>query len=74
MDELIHPQEKLVSIFPESLKRTNFVLSWMDEDADNVIIDTDEELLVALTEMKGPVYKIVCTITGIQVRLVFYST
>ena len=46
----------------------------MDEDADNVIIDTDEELLVALTEMKGPVYKIVCTITGIQVRLVFYST
>ena len=64
----IHPQEKLISIFPEILQRANFVLSWTDEDEDNVVIDTDEELVVALTEMKGPIYKIICTVKGVKVN------
>ena len=63
----IHPQEKLISIFPEILQRAKFVLSWTDEDEDNVVIDTDEELVVALTEMKGPIYKIICTVKGVKV-------
>ena len=56
----------MASIFPDVLKRTNFVLSWTDEDDDNIVIDNDEELIVALTEMKGPIYKIICTVTGVQ--------
>ena len=65
---LIHPQEKLISIFPEILQRADFALSWTDEDEDNVVIDTDEELIVALTEIKGPIYKIICTVKGVKVR------
>ena len=64
----IHPQEKLISIFPGILQRASFVLSWTDEDEDNVVIDTDEELVVALTEMEGPIYKIICTVKGVKVN------
>merc|ERR1712127_138320 len=58
-------QEKLVSLFPGPLRRSNFVLSWVDEDGDNVTVGTDEELVLALTEMAGPTYKITCTIKDI---------
>merc|ERR1719367_2440204 len=51
-------QEKLVSLFPGALRRANFALSWIDEDGDKVTIGTDEELVLALTEMVGPTYKI----------------
>ena len=62
-------QEKLVSLYPGQLRRANFVLSWVDEDGDNVTVGTDEELVLALTEMAGPTYKITCTI---KVKL-FYN-
>ena len=55
-------QEKLVSLYPGQLRRANFVLSWVDEDGDNITIGTNEELVLALTEMAGPTYKINCTI------------
>jgi len=49
--------EKLKTVFPQ-LKRLNFSISWTDEDGDNVTIANDEELIIALTEMSGPLYKI----------------
>jgi len=49
--------EKLKTVFPQ-LKRLNFSVSWTDEDGDNVTIANDEELIIALTEMSGPLYKI----------------
>ena len=63
-------QEKLVSLFPGPLRRSNFVLSWVDEDGDNVTVGTDEELVLALTEMAGPTYKITCTI---KVKLFYFT-
>jgi sequestosome 1 len=51
-------KEKLVSLFPTELRRADAKLSWRDEDGDDVTIGSDEELIIALTEMKGPVYKL----------------
>merc|ERR1711915_629300 len=50
-------QEKLYTVFPQ-LKQKIFSVSWTDEDGDNVTIGMDEELIIALTEMSGPVYKL----------------
>jgi sequestosome 1 len=51
-------KEKLVSLFPAELRRADAKVSWRDEDGDDVTISSDEELIIALTEMKGPVYKL----------------
>ena len=67
-------QEKLVSLYPGQLRRANFVLSWVDEDGDNVTVGTDEELVLALTEMAGPTYKITCTIKVYLFRLLTQIT
>ena len=34
------------------------ISSWVDSDGDEVTIASDDELVIALTEMTGPVYKI----------------
>merc|ERR1712013_445179 len=54
-------QEKLCLVFPQ-LKQKIFSISWTDEDGDIVTINTDEELIIALTEMPGPVYKLIVDI------------
>ena len=36
-------------------------ITWRDEDSDDVSIESDEELLIALHEMKGPLYKLSVT-------------
>ena len=33
-------------------------ITWRDEDGDDVCIESDEELVIALHEMKGPLYKL----------------
>merc|ERR1712079_48590 len=53
---LIYLKEKIRSIF--NLGRSNCKVSWKDEDNDDVTIETDEELLIALQELVGPVYKL----------------
>ena len=35
-----------------------YISSWVDSDGDEVTIASDDELVIALTEMTGPVYKI----------------
>ncbi len=57
-------QEKLVALFPHVLRTNTFQLSWRDEDGDDVTIGSDEELILALTEMAGPTYRIVCSVRG----------
>merc|ERR1739838_558584 len=54
-------QEKLCAVFPQ-LKLKIFSVSWIDEDSDTVTIGMDEELIIALTEMPGPVYKLVVNV------------
>eukprot|EP00092_Neocalanus_flemingeri_P022656 GFUD01024576.1.p1 GENE.GFUD01024576.1~~GFUD01024576.1.p1 ORF type:complete len:537 (+),score=202.22 GFUD01024576.1:204-1814(+) len=54
-------EEKLCSVFPQ-LKQKIFSVSWTDEDGDMVTIAMDEELIIALTEMPGPVYKLVANV------------
>jgi hypothetical protein len=53
---LTYLHEKLMTIFP-ALRRKDFDLTWTDEDGDEVTVRNDDELVIALTEMKGPVYK-----------------
>ena len=38
--------------------RSTCKVSWRDEDCDDVTIESDEELLIALQELNGPVYKL----------------
>merc|ERR1712013_828995 len=54
-------QEKMSLVFP-LLKQKIFTISWTDEDGDMVTIASDEELIIALTEMSGPVYKLIINI------------
>merc|ERR1712226_1654895 len=53
---LIYLKEKIRTTF--NLGRSNCKVSWKDEDSDDVTIETDEELLIALQELVGPVYKL----------------
>merc|ERR1739838_272539 len=54
-------QEKLCAVFPQ-LKLKIFSVSWTDEDGDTVTIGMDEELIIALTEIPGPVYRLVVNV------------
>ena len=54
----IYLKEKLKSVFgQELLGNSGFNISWQDHEGDIVTVETDEELLIALNELKGPVYK-----------------
>merc|ERR1712047_195202 len=58
---LVYIKEKLVSIYPVLADKI-FSVSWTDEDGDSITMDTDEELILALTELPGPVYKLTATV------------
>merc|ERR1712047_101772 len=62
---LVYIKEKLVSIFPVLADKI-FSVSWTDEDGDSITIDTDEELILALTELPGPVYKLTATVRAVK--------
>merc|ERR1711971_142739 len=52
---------KLRVIFPQ-IQGSVFTVGWTDEDGDQVTITSDEELIIALTEMAGPLYKLRVTV------------
>merc|ERR1712117_538545 len=54
---------KLGQVFPQ-LRAGSFSLTWTDGDGDKVTISNDEELIIALTEMPGPLYKLSLNIKG----------
>lgn len=54
-------REKLNSLFPK-LRQEIYSITWIDEEGDKVQIGSDEELMIALTEMAGPTYKITIAI------------
>jgi len=49
-------QKKLFDFYPEI--RT-FSLLWTDEEGDLILVSNDEDLRIALAEMKGPLFKFV---------------
>ena len=54
---------KLRQVFPQLQNSNNrakllFDLSWTDHEGDNITISSDEDLTIALRQMKGLVYKI----------------
>jgi len=51
-------KEKLVNVFPNLKTQKNFTLYWSDDENDNITITSDDDLVVAMTAMKGPVYKL----------------
>jgi len=52
---------KLRVVFPQ-IQSSAFTVGWTDDDGDHVTITTDEELIIALTEMAGPLYKLTVTV------------
>ena len=56
-------KEKLVVVFPQ-LSGKDISITWTDADGDNVTIDSDEELKIALSEMTGTVNKINILVQG----------
>jgi len=57
-----HLRGKLLSVFPR-LGLEIFSLFWKDDEGDEITISSDEDLLIALGEMEGPVYKLGIKIT-----------
>merc|ERR1712213_295669 len=53
---LVYLKQKIATLFP-ALRRSEPVLSWVDEDGDEVAVASDEELKVALAALPGPVFK-----------------
>merc|ERR1712212_986987 len=60
-------QEKLRAVFPQLMQKI-FSISWTDEDNDSVTIGLDEELIIALTEMPGPLYKLVVSVKNQKIE------
>jgi len=54
---MVYLKEKLRSIFGRQVEN-GMKITWRDEDGDDVCIESDEELVIALHEMKGPLYKL----------------
>merc|ERR1711971_1125048 len=54
---MVYLKEKLRSIFGRQLEN-GMKITWRDEDGDDVCIESDEELVIALHEMTGPLYKL----------------
>jgi len=54
-------REKLRTVFP-SLHGRNFTVAWRDSDGDEVIISSDEELIIALSELQSEVRKLYITV------------
>merc|ERR1712018_333345 len=53
---LVYLKQKIATLFP-ALRRSEPVLSWVDEDGDEVVVASDEELEVALAALPAPVFK-----------------
>jgi len=52
--------QRLGSVFDLDLGPRNkaLQLTWTDSDGDEITINSDEELIIALTEMEGPLYRL----------------
>ena len=58
-------KEKLISIFPVlGRTKTRYFLMWKDEENEWITIRTDNDLVIALTEMSGPVYRLYIQFTA----------
>jgi len=53
---LVYLKQKIATLFP-AFRRSEPVLSWVDEEGDEVVVASDEELEVALAALPGPVFK-----------------
>ena len=53
----IYLKEKLRSLFGQEIGNSGIKITWKDQDDDIVTIESDEELIIAMHEMKGPIYK-----------------
>jgi len=51
-------QEKLGLVFPQ-IRNHSFSILWTDDEGDMITVCNDEDLKIAFTDMKGPVYKFV---------------
>jgi len=54
----IYLEQKLCQVFPQ-LKRQPFSIQWTDEEGDIITVANDEDLMIALSDMKGNLFKFV---------------
>lgn len=54
-------REKLQAVFP-SLRGCDFTVAWRDSDGDEIVISSDDELIIALTELQTEVRKLYVTV------------
>lgn len=60
-------KEKLCHVFPE-IRRQQFSILWTDDEGDFVTVANDEDLVIAMTDMEGPLYKF-CVKIGTKNKL-----
>ena len=53
-----HLQRKLVTVFPK-LEKQKFSVFWSDNEGDDITVASDEDLLIALGEMRSSVCKLI---------------
>jgi hypothetical protein len=53
----VYLKEKLRSVFGQEIANSGFNIMWQDNEEDIVTVESDEELLIAMNELEGPVYK-----------------
>lgn len=49
--------QKIAQVFP-SLRADNITVAWIDNDGDHIVISSDEELVDALDQFDGSVFRI----------------
>ncbi|XP_067001198.2 sequestosome-1 isoform X2 [Anabrus simplex] len=57
-------KEKLQTVFP-TLKSKEIIVSWKDDEGDEIVISSDDELMIALTEMQADVRKLYVTVSDV---------
>ncbi|KRT86186.1 hypothetical protein AMK59_2553, partial [Oryctes borbonicus] len=62
---IIFIKEKLQTIFPK-LREANFRITWRDAEGDDITLENDEDLIMAFTEMDGPMKILYVTVLGYQ--------
>ena len=68
-------KEKLASVFPVLGRgKTKSTITWQDEENEWITIRSDEELVIALTEMTGPVYKLHVQFTNMKHSLLIVDS
>ena len=60
----VYLKAKLVQLFAALKDNVDYAVTWTNGDGDEIVVAGDEELIIALSEMTGPVYRLNVVVKG----------